>query len=100
IAFSAAIWLGMIVFWLESFFLKMEGLLLLLLPVATLACILAAIFPHGYLIPHEQNDWLRIHLIISLAAYGLITIAALHAILMAILDRYLHKPINNTGDTN
>lgn len=100
IAFSAAIWLGMIVFWLENFFLKIDGLLLLLLPVAALACILAAIFPHGYLIPHEQNDWLRIHLIISMAAYGLITIGALHALLMAILDRYLHKPFNSSGKAN
>lgn len=100
IAFSAAMWLGMIVFWLENFFMKIDGLLLLLLPVAALACILAALFPHGYLIPHEQNDWLRIHLMISMAAYGLITIAAMHAALMAILDRYLHKPFSNTGKTN
>lgn len=100
LAFSTAIWLGMLVFWVENFLLKIDGLLLLLLPTAALACLLAAIFPHGYLIPHAHNELLRVHLIISMAAYGLITVAALHAALMAILDRYLHKPFNTSGQTN
>ncbi|SUV86003.1 cytochrome assembly protein [Bordetella pertussis] len=34
------------------------------------------------------------HLLIALAAYGLITIAALHAMLMALLDRHLHRPLD------
>ncbi len=100
LAFSAAIWLGMLVFWLENFFLKISGILLLLLPIACMACVLAAIFPYGYLIPHGQNDWLRIHLLISMMAYGLITVAALHAALMTLLDRYLHRPFTSTGQTS
>jgi ABC-type uncharacterized transport system permease subunit len=93
LALSAAIWLGMIIFWLENLVLRLDGLLLILLPAATLAALLAAISPHGYIVAHPQNEWLRIHLLIALTAYGLITVAALHAILMAALDRQLHRPI-------
>ena len=93
LALSAAVWLGMIVFWLENLLMRIDGLLLILLPAATLASLLAAFFPHGYVVQHAGNDWLRIHLLIALVAYGLITVAALHAMLMTALDRQLHRPI-------
>ncbi|MBV6272842.1 cytochrome c biogenesis protein CcsA [Alcaligenaceae bacterium CGII-47] len=93
LALSVAVWLGMIVFWIENFLLRIDGLLLLLLPTAALISLLAAIFPHGYTIAHPDSDWLRIHLLIAMMAYGLITVAALHAMLMTALDRQLHRPI-------
>lgn len=93
LALSAAIWLGMVVFWLESLLVRIDGLQLLLLPATTLACGLAALFPQGQFVPHADNPWLRAHLLIALAAYGLITIAALHAMMMALLDRHLHRPL-------
>jgi ABC-type uncharacterized transport system permease subunit len=92
LALSAAIWLGMIVFWIENFLLRLDSLLLLLLPAGAAVCLLTAIFPRGYLIPHAHNDWLRVHLLIAMTAYGLITVAALHAMLMTVLDRHLHQP--------
>lgn len=94
LALSAAIWLGMVVFWLESLLVRIDGLQLLLLPAATLASGLAALFPQGQFVPHADNPWLRVHLLIALAAYGLITIAALHAMMMALLDRHLHRPLD------
>lgn len=94
LALSAAIWLGMVVFWLESLLVRIDGLQLLLLPAATLASGLAALFPQGQYVPHANDAWLRVHLLIALAAYGLITIAALHAMLMALLDRHLHRPLD------
>ncbi|MBC9904124.1 MULTISPECIES: cytochrome c biogenesis protein CcsA [Achromobacter] len=94
LALSAAIWLGMVVFWLESLLVRIDGLQLLLLPAATIASGLAAIFPQGQFVPHANDAWLRVHLLIALAAYGLITIAALHAMMMALLDRHLHRPLD------
>lgn len=94
LALSAAIWLGMVVFWLESLLVRIDGLQLLLLPAATLASGLAALFPQGQFVPHADNAWLRVHLLIALAAYGLITIAALHAMMMALLDCHLHRPLD------
>jgi ABC-type uncharacterized transport system, permease component len=93
LALSAAVWLGMVVFWLESLFVQIDGLQLLLLPAATAATALAAAFPQAQIVAHADNPWLRVHLLIALAAYGLITIAALQALLMAALDRRLHQPL-------
>lgn len=93
LALSAALWLGMLVFWLESLFMRIDGLLLILLPAATLVSAGAALFHQGHLVSNAANEWLRIHLLIALTAYGLTAVAALQSILMATLDRYLHHPI-------
>lgn len=93
LALSTAVWLGMIVFWFENFLLRIDSVLLLLLPAAALASLLAAVFTQGHLVPHANNEWLRVHLLIAMTAYGLITVAALHAMLMTALDRQLHRPI-------
>lgn len=93
LALSAAIWLGLIVFWLESLILDIRSLLLILLPAATLATALAGLFPQGAIVAHANDEWLRMHLTIALIAYGLITVAALQAILMTALERQLHRPV-------
>ncbi len=97
LALSAAIWLGLVVFWLQSLVLRVQGLLLILLPGAVVACLLAALFPQGHIVPHANSEWLRIHLLIALTAYGLISVAALNAVFMAALDRQLHKPVEGVG---
>ncbi len=97
LALSAAIWLGMIVFWLESLFIRIDGLLLILLPAAAFVAALAAVFPHVHLVANAGDAWLRGHLVIALMAYGLTTVAALQAMLMATLDRYLHRPVEQAG---
>ncbi len=95
LALSAAIWLGMLIFWLENFVLKLDGLLLVLLPAAAVAALLGGLFPYGPVVPHGDSQWLRTHLIIALCAYGLIAVATLHALFMAALDRRLHRPSEN-----
>ena len=93
LALSAALWLGMIVFWLESLVVRIDGLLLILLPAAALVCAVAAVFHQGHAVSNAADEWLRIHLLIALTAYGLTTVAALQGMLMATLDRYLHRPV-------
>ncbi|HRL20972.1 cytochrome C assembly family protein [Alcaligenes sp. SDU_A2] len=95
LALSAAIWLGMVVFWFQSLYLRLDSLLLILLPAATIVSLLAIAFPQGHIVNHAGNEWLRIHLLIALVAYGLSTVAALHAVLMTALDRQLHRPIQH-----
>ena len=73
LALSTAVWLGMIVFWIENFLLRIDSVLLLLLPAAAVTCLLAAAFPQGHLVPHANSDALRIHLLIAMMAYGLMT---------------------------
>lgn len=90
LALSAAIWLGMVIFWVESLMISIDGMQLLLMPTATFGALLGAIFPQGEPVPLANDPWLPLHLIVALSAYALITVAALHAILMALLDRRLH----------
>ena len=93
LALSAAVWLGLLVFWLESLVVRIDGLQLFLLPAATLATLLAALWPQGTIVVHGDSAMLRTHLMIALAAYGLMTVAALQALLMALLERRLHRPL-------
>jgi ABC-type uncharacterized transport system permease subunit len=92
LALSVAIWLGLIVFWLESLIIKIDGLQLILLPVAGVICLLTALFPASHLITSAAESALRGHLLLALGAYGLITIAAMQSLLMAALDHHLHHP--------
>ena len=92
LALSAAIWIGMVVFWLESLIVRIDGLQLLLLPVGAFVCLLAALFPQSQVLAHAGDAGLRIHLLIALSAYALVTLAALQAMLMAGLDHRLHFP--------
>ena len=98
LALSAALWLGLIVFWLESLIVRIDGLLLILLPAAAIVAAGAAVFPQGHLVSNAANEWLRIHLLIALMAYGLTFVAALQALLMTALDRYLHRPVEHAGE--
>lgn len=93
LALSAALWLGMVIFWFQSLIMRIDGMLLILLPAAAVVTLLAGLFPDGHIVPHANSEWLRFHLLIAFTAYGLIFVAALHAILMAALDRQLHRPV-------
>lgn len=98
LALSAAVWMGLIVFWLENLVLRIESMLLLLLPAAAISTAMVTIFPQGIMVAHASDEWLRMHLIIALAAYGLITVAALQAMLMTALDRQLHRPVQDADN--
>ena len=87
---SAAMFLGMIVYWVESLLIRVDGLRLLLLPLAAVVALLPIVFPQSRIIANPDSEWLRLHLSIALAAYSMMTIAALHALLMAAADRRLH----------
>lgn len=97
LALSAALWLGMVVFWFESLYLRLDSLLLILLPTAALVSLVTTLFPNGIIVHHANNEWLRIHLLIALSAYGLAGVAALHAVLITVLDRQLHRPVQAIG---
>lgn len=98
LALSAAVWLGLLVFWIESLLVRLDAMQLLLLPAAMLAAASAALSPVGQIVAHGDSPLLRTHLLLALAAYGLMTVAALQALLMALLDRRLHRPVESPGE--
>lgn len=101
LALSATMWFAVAVFWFESFTFGLAGLRLVILPLAAL-CVLAPLaFPGSVelgrmasadgLHDGHVSPWLPAHLAVALSAYGVLTIAALHALFMAALDRWLHR---------
>ena len=104
LALSATMWLAVAVFWFESFTFGIASLRLAILPLAAL-CVLAPLaFPGSVELGRmasadglhdgqvgRVSPWLPAHLAVALSAYGLLTIAALHALFMAALDRWLHR---------
>jgi ABC-type uncharacterized transport system permease subunit len=91
-ALSVMMFLGIALYWIESLFYSLEGMLPLLLPLAALATPLPAAFPGlASSAAHAQAVEFRLHLALGMVAYSLFVIALLHATLMAVLERRLHQ---------
>ena len=89
-ALSATLWLTVLIVWAESYFSASRGLLLLVLPLAAVFSGLPVIFPGSVLGPATASVVFRLHLVLAILAYSLLTIAAVQALLMATMDRRLH----------
>jgi ABC-type uncharacterized transport system permease subunit len=89
-AVSAILWLTVLIYWLGNFFYRLEGLQALVMPVAAAAALLPAIFPSVKPLPNTELLAFKFHLLISMLAYSFFTIASLHVLLMALLERRLH----------
>jgi ABC-type uncharacterized transport system permease subunit len=89
-ALSAILWLTVLIYWLGSFFYRLDGLQALVLPIAAGAVLLPAITPHAAALPNTNLAAFKIHLLIAMLAYSLLTIASLHVLLMALIERRLH----------
>lgn len=88
---SAALWLSVGAYWIENRNLAVEGLRRLVLPSAAVATLLPLLFP-GTLIPLAGKSVLfSWHIALSTLAYGSLTIAAFHAVLMAMQESRLHS---------
>ena len=89
-ALSVTLWLAVVLYWVESRFLNVQGMQAIVLPAAAVCVLLPAFFP-GTATPHyTQHFAFRAHLLLAMAAYSLLTIGAMHALLMAALERTLH----------
>lgn len=90
LALSAMLWLGAGIYWIESFFFRLDGLRLLLMPVACVATLLPLAFGGVHVLAYAADPLFKAHFMLANVAYGLLTIAALHAILMLLVERRLH----------
>jgi ABC-type uncharacterized transport system permease subunit len=90
-ALSAMFWLGAGIYWIESFFFPLDGLRLLVLPLACVASIMPLIFPGVRVLPYAAAPMFKLHFVIANIAYGLFAIAALHAVLMLMVERRLQN---------
>ncbi|HTT10159.1 MAG TPA: cytochrome c biogenesis protein CcsA [Burkholderiaceae bacterium] len=92
---SATFLFTVLVVWAEGFLVPIRGLLVLVLPLAAVAAVLPAIFHGSQIAATSETLAFRAHIVIALAASSLFTIAAMHALLMASMDRSLHSAGGN-----
>lgn len=89
VALSAILLVTVAIHWLGSFFYNLRGLQLLVFPVAALCSLAPAVLGTHEPMHNAGFRMLTAHVIVALLAYGLLTIAALHALLLSSLDRQL-----------
>ena len=89
-AISLIVWLAVVIYWLGNLFYGVEGLQAMVMPVAAVCAFLPALLPPARALPNTELAAFKLHLLISLLAYSLFTIASLHVLLMALLERRLH----------
>lgn len=90
-AFSAIFWLTTLIYWLMSQRYELHSLQAFALPPAALGVLLQKLWPENHLLPYADQPLFQLHLAIAFTAYSLLTFAALHALLMAVAERTLHR---------
>lgn len=90
-AISAIAWLTVLVYWLGSLRNNLGCLQGFVLPFAALTIAAPLLLPATHTLPHTEQTLFKIHLFIATLAYSLFTIAAMHALLMAVVERHLHS---------
>ena len=94
-ALSATLWIVVFIYWWESFYVNLEGVQPLALGLAAVCSLLTLWFPG--LVRSATPFVFRLHLLLSIFATGVLTVALLHALLMAVADRLLHNARTRPG---
>ena len=87
---SIIVWLTVLIYWIGNLFYDIVGLQAIVMPIAAVGAFLPALFPEEHMLPNTGLPTFKLHLLISMFAYSLFTIAALHVLLMALIERRLH----------
>lgn len=102
-AVSCIVWLTAFIYWFSGFFNRLQGLQTLVAPIAAAAAVailLPLVFPSSRPLENTEMPAFRTHLLMALMAYSLLTIAALHALFMTVVERHLHHPATHSILTN
>ena len=90
-ALSLMLWLAVLIYWLESFRSRMDGLQPMVLPLAALSAAAPAVFPQLRVVGHAGAWGFQVHFLAAMLAYSLFTLSALHAVFMGFAERKLHQ---------
>lgn len=90
---SATLWISVAAYWLENRNFQLDGLRVLVLPSAIVALILPVIFPGSVMSLVGKSELFPWHIVISILAYSTLTVAAFHAVLMALQESRLHTRV-------
>jgi ABC-type uncharacterized transport system permease subunit len=99
IMLSAALWVSVAAYWFENRNFALDGLRRLVMPCACAAALLPMLFPGALMPLHGQSSAFGWHVAVAVLAYSTLTIAAFHAVLMALQETRLHAPTVAAGTT-
>jgi ABC-type uncharacterized transport system permease subunit len=87
---------GSLVTWLMSLTLLLaaisnpvENLGVFLFPFTAMAIVLSQLFPVDHILLEKETVDFKLHILLSILAYSLISIAAIHAVMLAVQERHL-----------
>ncbi|GHU41166.1 hypothetical protein AGMMS50289_03880 [Betaproteobacteria bacterium] len=92
LAFCLMVWLAALIYWLESFQARMDGVQPIVLTTAALAAFLPLVFTHSHAVPHSNTLIFRLHFLAAMLSYGLFALAAAQALFMRLVEKRLHHP--------
>ena len=91
---SLIAWVGLAFYWFQSWFLPISSLRWLAILFAFACSLLPNLFPGTLISPRAVSDpWFKGHFIVATISVGLLSLAAMHAMLMSIQDRALHRQL-------
>ena len=91
LAVSLMLWLAVLIYWLESFQSRMDGMQPMVLPLAAISSMLPTVFPQTHEIGHANAFGFKVHFLTAMLAYSLFTLSALHALFMGFIEQKLHR---------
>ncbi len=91
---SLIAWVGLAFYWFQSWFLPISSLRWLAVLFALVCSLLPSLFAGTLISPKAVSDpWFKGHFIVATISVGLLSLAAMHAMLMSIQDRALHRQL-------
>ena len=87
---SAALWISVAAYWIENRNFALDGMRRMVMPCAAVAAILPPLFPGNLMPVQAQSPAFGWHVAVAVSAYSTLTIAAFHAVLMALQEARLH----------
>jgi ABC-type uncharacterized transport system permease subunit len=90
---SAIAGLTALFYGIAIWYYPLAGMQSLVLLFAAFGLLLQWVMPISSVVPDAGQPWFRLHLLMGFMAYGLFTIAALHAVLIALAEKHLHTPV-------
>lgn len=90
LAASLMLWLAVSFYWIEGFYANLSGLQPYIVGAGVIGTLLPVLFPEHHLLPRAEMPAFRVHFIMAMLAYSLLTLAAMQALLMAAVERQLH----------
>jgi ABC-type uncharacterized transport system permease subunit len=93
-AISLIVWLTVLIYWLAGLaFQGLASILGLMAPVAFLAVLFQAVIPTHHFVPYAGSPLFTLHFAIAMLAYSLFIVATVHAIVMLVEEKWLHRGV-------